>query len=182
MAEAGQRQLLASRTAPPGASAASSTVTDAAGLGETDGGGQAVRAAADDDRLGALTRIRSASWWSMLFARVVALAPERVLGVAAGDAVGLLEVPRHRVPRPGRRDPGPSVGVVEHEPLCPEPMKCPVGRQVEADDRRGALGHDARLVLAVARHARPRASSNHSPSASGSSGVTSCVIVTYPRV
>ena len=125
MAEAGQRQLL-------GAHGAARRVGGlehehrAAGLGEADRGGQPVRARCRSPRrLDHVQAIRSASWCSMLdrSGLLAALAPERVLRVAAGEPRRrLLDVPGHRIPRAGGPHPRLVVVDVEQQPVV---ARCP---------------------------------------------------------
>ena len=68
---------------------------------------------------------------------------KRVLGVAAGPAVGLLEVPRHRVPRPGGADEGAAAVLEEQQPVAPATHEVALVRgEVEGQQRLAA--HAAR--------------------------------------
>ena len=139
------------RTAPPGASAASSTRTERPA--------SASRIAAASP-LGPLPMTiassrhpasRSASWCSML-SRATSPWPQNACWASwPADAVGAVEVPRHRVPGPGGPDPRLALVRVEQQAVVPVAHEVAlVGGQVEADQRRRALGH--------ARAARPRRS------------------------
>ena len=109
MAEARERELLGAHR-PAGAVGRLEHEDVAAGLGQRDRGRQPVRARADDDRRAAHPAAGAcAIWCSMLCGSIGALAPEGVLGLAAGHRVGAVEVPGHRVPRSGRADERASV-------------------------------------------------------------------------
>ena len=86
MAEAGQRQLLGATRRRRGASAASSTSTDAARLGEPDRGREPVGPAPMTTASASRAPIRSRELVQHAEPLDVALAPEGVLGLAARRA------------------------------------------------------------------------------------------------
>src|SRR5690348_14018865 len=68
-------------------------------------------------------------------ARHAPLAPERVLGGPAGPAIGLLDVPGHRIPGTGRPHPrAPLVRVQDQAVVAGAHEVALVGGEVEADD------------------------------------------------
>src|SRR4051794_7938374 len=82
------------------------------------------------------------------------LAPERVLGVTAGPPVRLVDVPRHRIPGPGRTHPRAAVLLEEDQPVLAAAHEVPlVRRQVEREHGLGALPDRRRLVAPEAGEA-----------------------------
>ena len=78
-------------------------------------------------------------------------APERPLGLPAGELVRGGRVPRHRVPRSGSPQVVTPVMAESDQPILAVSHEVPlVGRQVEAQERLSALGHRPRLVATEA--------------------------------
>src|SRR4051794_28918328 len=115
------------RTAPPGVSAASRTVTGrpsrASRMAAASPFGPAPITTAGPPTSGDPQRelMQHRQALDALVAGVAAqdLPPERVLGVPAGQRVGLLDMPRHRVPGAGRPHPRHVVLHVEEQPVVP---------------------------------------------------------------
>src|SRR3954452_20028590 len=147
------------RTAPPGVSAASSTVTGrparASRMAAASPFGPApITTAAGPSMSGDSQRelVQQREPLDSPVAGIAAedLPPERVLGVLAGQRVGLLDMPGHRIPGAGRPHPRRVVLHVQQQPVVPGAHEMPlVGGQVEPDQRGGAFGNRTRPVVAV---------------------------------
>src|SRR3954471_11170098 len=116
------------RTAPPGVSAASSTVTDrparASRMAAASPFGPAPITTAAALCMSGDPQCELVQHGQPLDASVAGVAaehlsPERVLCVLAGHRVGLLDVPWHRIPGAGRPHPRGAILDVEQQPVVP---------------------------------------------------------------
>ena len=117
-------------------------------LGEPDRGGEPVGPGADhdgsSDPSGVHGRARetcSANWWSML-SRATSPSPQKACWAPPDPPIGLLDVPGHRIPGPGRPHPGAVVVRVQHQAVVSRAHEVAlVGGEVKADKRLAALRH-----------------------------------------
>ena len=181
MAEPGERQLLGPDRAARLRPRLQHGRLDAR-LGKADRCGEPVGSGADDQRAGG-HELTCGDLQRQLVQQalrdVVAQAPERMLGLAPGDSIGLVDVPRHRVPGAGGAHPGLAVVRIEHEAVVARTHEVAVMRcQVKADQRNRRVGQDRGLAVAVVAHALLELVDVGRQRPAWSSGVTNRVIVT----